>query len=65
MEVRVTRVNDGWRVMVKGNGPNGPVVAFILAASYPDAIEILGYEVESGTLSFKPDKYPVKPRHSG
>lgn len=59
-EVRLTRQRDGWRVMVKGVLKNECVVAFTSAESYSDAVEFLGYSIESGTLTFKPDKYPVK-----
>jgi len=59
-EIRVTRQEYSWRVMVKGIRMNIPVVAYVYALAYEDAIELAIYMADCGILSFKPDSYPVR-----
>jgi len=48
---------EGWRVVVKGTKAGKKLVAFTGARTYADALEVLVYETEHGSLNWHTDKY--------
>ena len=52
-----SRVEIGWRVMLKGNNSTGAVVAFMTLATYDDVLEMVGWEALCAGLRWIPDKY--------
>jgi len=48
---------EGWRIVVKGTKDGRKLVAFTGARTYADALEVLVYETEHGSLNWHTDKY--------
>ncbi len=59
-ELRVTRQEDCWRVMLKAKKGRIPYVAFIHIIEWDDAIEFALWMAETRQMAFKVDRYPVR-----
>ena len=59
-EYRVTRQDDGWRIMLKADNRGQAQVAFTSVDFWEDALDFVTYMAETGTFSFKADKWPAK-----
>ena len=59
-ELRMTAVADGWRVMLKGYQRDRPVVAFVYADAWRDALTLVATTADSGHLTWFPDRFPAK-----
>ena len=59
-ELRITEVDDGWRVMLKGDRGKKPLVAYIFSETYIDALVIAMTSLDIGRLTWHHDEYPPK-----
>lgn len=59
-EFRVTEVEDGWRVMFKGDRRGKPVVAYVYASSYINALIVAITSLDIGKCVWHHDEYPPK-----
>lgn len=59
-ELRITRLEDGWRAMIKGTINDKPYVVYTYTDFFDDALEFSVYEVVSATGTLKHDSYPVR-----
>lgn len=57
-ELRLTDMGDEWRVMLKGERRGKPVVAFLHAATWRDAIVLCATSLDTGNVLWRPDRYP-------
>lgn len=57
-ELRVTEVDAGWRVMLKGDRGPQPVVAYIFSETYAAALLIALTSLDIGRLTWHHDAYP-------
>ncbi len=59
-EVRLTEVEDGWRLMFKGDHDGKPVVAYAYDDTYIDALIQGLTTLDLGRCVWSPDDYPPK-----
>jgi len=59
-EIRVTEVEDGWRVMFKGDRGKRPVIAYVFAETYAIAVVLAVTSLDIGILAWYHDDYPPK-----
>lgn len=59
-ELRVTEVEDGWRLMFKGDRDGKPVVSYIYNDTYLSALTLGLTTLDLGQCSWEYDKYPPK-----
>jgi len=59
-EMRLTLVEEGYRVMLKGKRGNQPKVAFLYANSWKDALILVATTLDSGHSVWWDDKYPPR-----
>lgn len=60
LELRVSVLEDGYRVMLKGTRKGKHLVAFFRAASWREAITLAATSVDCGYVTWWPDQYPPK-----
>lgn len=57
-EFRLIPTDDGWLVMLKGTRKGSKLVAFIHAPTWRDALRTTTTAVDSGHLSWRPERPP-------
>ena len=57
-ELRVTEVDGGWRVMVKGDRGKEPVVCYTYHESYVAALVLAMSFLDQGQVTWHHDRYP-------
>jgi hypothetical protein len=59
-EVRLTEVEDGWRLMLKGDRSGKPVVAYTYGDTYRDTMVAGLTMLDTGKAYWDHDEYPPK-----
>lgn len=59
-EVRLTRVEDGWRAIVKGTRHHRPVILFFYERSFTNVMLATAHAIVDERVKWRADKYPPK-----